>query len=93
MVDMATNWYELGAILLEERQEAQLKIIESTHGSNVKKCCSAMLRYWIDKHPEATWHQLVTALRSPGVDLDAVASSIERNFSSKNYLSLDYYFC
>ena len=92
MVDMAANWYELGAILLEEKQEAQLKIIESTHGSNVKKCCSAMLRYWIDKHPEATWHQLVTALRSPGVDLDAVASSIERNFSCKNhYLPLDYY--
>ena len=83
MVDMAANWYELGAILLEKRQEARLKVIKSTHGSNVIECCSAMLRYWIDKHPKATWHQLVTALRSPGVDLNTVASSIEGNFASK----------
>lgn len=83
MVDMAANWYELGAILLEENQEAQLKVIGSTHGSNVRKCCSTMLRYWIDKHPGATWHQLVTALRTPGVDLNSVASNIENNFTSK----------
>ena len=83
MIDMATNWYELGAILLEEKQEAQLEVIDSTHGSNVRKCCAAMLRYWIDKHPKASWHQLVTALRSPGVDLDSVASKIEKHFTSK----------
>ena len=84
LVDMAPNWYDLGAVLLEERQERQLRVIESTYGSNVKRCCSAMLRYWLDKQPEATWHQLVTALRSPGVDLDAVASHIEENYTSKN---------
>lgn len=67
---------------MEEKEEAQLKIIESTHGNNVKKCCMVMLKYWIDKHPKATWHQLVTALRSPGVDLDSVATSIEEDFTS-----------
>ena len=82
VTDMATNWYELGAMLLEEKEEAQLKIIEGTHGNNVKKCCMVMLKYWIDKHPKATWHQLVTALRSSGVDLDSVATSIEENFTS-----------
>ena len=85
MAEVVSNWYELGAILLEEKQEAQLKMIESTHGSNVKKCCLAMLRYWIDKHPQATWHQLVTALRSSGVDLDTVASNIEERFTDTNY--------
>ena len=81
VTDMASEWYELGAMLLEEKEESQLKVIESTHGNNVKKCCMAMLKYWLDKHPEATWHQLVTALRSSGVDLDSVAASIEGNFS------------
>ena len=82
MIHMAPNWYVLGAILLEETEEEQLKIIESTHGSDVQKCCLVMLKYWLDKHPQATWRQLVTALRSPGVDLDAVASRIEKTFAS-----------
>ena len=88
VIDLATDWYELGAILLDEREEAQLKVIESTHGNDVKKCCKAMLRYWIDNHPEATWHQLVTALRSRGVDLHNVATRIEGNlsdYSKENY--------
>ena len=88
MVYVASNWYELGAMLLEEEQESQLKLIQSTYGSDVKKCCLDMLRYWTDTHPEATWHQLVTALRSPGVDLAAVASDIEKNFTGKNIIIL-----
>ena len=83
MVHMAPNWYEVGAMLLDVTQESQLKLIRATHGSDAKKCCLAMLQNWMDTHPEATWHQLVTALRSPGVDLTAVASDIERNFIGK----------
>ena len=45
-----------------------------------------MLQYWMEAHPEATWHHLVTALRSPGVDLTAVASDIESNFNGRNYV-------
>ena len=78
---LATNWYELGAMLLEENQEGHLKLIKSTHGNDSKKCCLAMLQYWWDTHPEAAWHHLVTALRSPGVDLGTVASVIERDFT------------
>jgi len=81
---VAPNWYELGAMLLREEQEAQLKLIQSTHSNDVRRCCLAMLQCWMDTHPEATWHYLVTALRSPGVDLDSVASDIEKNFAGKN---------
>lgn len=80
---MAPNWYEVGAMLLDMKQESQLKLIRATHGSDVRKCCLAMLQYWMDTHPEATWHQLVAALRSPGVELVAVASDIEKDFAGK----------
>ena len=80
---VASNWYELGAMLLEEVQESQLKLIQSTYGSDVRKCCLAMLQYWMDTHPEATWDHLVIALRSPGIDLTAVASDMEKNFTGK----------
>ena len=84
MVHLAPNWYELGAMLLKEEQESQLKLILATYGNDVKKCCWALLQYWMDTHPKATWHHLVTALRSPGVDLAAVASEIEKDFEGKN---------
>ena len=38
----------------------------------------------MDTHPEATWHQLITALRSPGVNLVAVAFDIEKKFTGNN---------
>lgn len=81
---IASSWYEVGAVLLEEEQEARLKLIRDTHGNNVRSCCLAMFQYWMETHPEATWHHLVTTLRSPGVDLAAVASDIEKNFTGKN---------
>lgn len=81
VVHMAPNWYELGAMLLKEEQEAELKLIKSQYGNDVRKCCLTMFQYWMGIDPEATWHHLTTALRSEGVGLDAVASEVEKNFS------------
>ena len=80
---MAPNWYEVGAMLLEVEQESQLALIQANHGGDVRKCCLAMLRYWMDTHPKATWHHLVAALVSPGVNLLVVASNIQKNFTGK----------
>ena len=78
---MAPSWYEVGAMLLDVTQEPQLKLIQATYGNDAKKCCLAMLQKWMDTHPKATWHHLVTALRSPGVDLATVAANVEGNFT------------
>ena len=78
---MAPNWYEVGAMLLDVTQESELNLIQATYGSDAKKCCLAMLKKWMNTHPEATWHHLVTALRSPGVDLAAIAADIEKKFT------------
>ena len=82
---MAPNWYEVGAMLLEVEQESQLRLIQASYGSDLRKCCLAMLQYWMDTHPKATWHHLVAALMSPGVNLAAVASDIKKNFNGKIY--------
>ena len=79
---IAPNWYEVGAMLLDVTEEPQLILIKADNGSDAKKCCLAMLQYWKDTH-QATWHHLVTALRSPGVHLAVVAADIERNFTGK----------
>ena len=80
---LATSWYELGAMLLEVKKAGHLNLIQTTHGSDAKRCCLAMFQYWMNTDPKATWHHLVTALRSPGVEMSAVASEIEGNFKGK----------
>ena len=83
MDSRAPNWYEVGAMLLEVEQESRLKLIHTDHGSDAKKCCLAMLQYWMDTHPKANWHHLVAALMSPGVNLAVIAADIEKNFTGK----------
>ena len=80
MAQLAPNWYDLGTTLLDVEQASELKVIHANKINDVRECCSAMLQYWIDTHPEATWVHLVTALKSPGLNLAAVASDIEQHF-------------
>ena len=88
---LAPNWYQLGIMLLEEKDERHLRIIKDTHGSDKQRCCLEMLQYWMETHPKATWCDLVTALKSPGVELTAVASDIERSFTGKTLLCTHVY--
>ena len=80
---MASNWYEVGAMLLDVTQESVLDLIQATYGSDAKKCCLSMLKKWMNTHPEATWHHLVAALSSPGVEMVTVASDIKKKFKGK----------
>ena len=36
-----------------------------------------MLMYWLESHSNATWNDLVKALRTPGVDMNNVATMVE----------------
>ena len=75
---VAPQWYELGIELLSEDQENHLDIIKSDHSSDHKKCCTEMFWHWLRTDPKASWHQLVTSLRSPAVELPSVAADIEK---------------
>ena len=80
---VATKWYELGAMLLNEEQEYKLKEIQSNFGSDVHKCCLQMFHFWIESHPDANWYILVEALQSPGVELGTIAFNIKKTFRGK----------
>ena len=73
------KWFELGIALLNNDQLRQLKVIE-TNNSEVTRRCTEMLMYWLESHSRATWHDLVKALKAPGVDLNNVATMVEENF-------------
>ena len=83
------KWYELGIALLDEAQLSQLDSIMSNH-NEATRCCTAMLKYWLQIHPSATWHELINALRSSGVELNNVATMVEKLLPGK-YLYLKFH--
>jgi len=42
-----------------------------------------MLELWLNRQPNATWNQLIKALRAPGIELNNVASKIEKMLLSE----------
>ena len=77
-------WYKLGVKLLNEEQESHLDIIESNRAGDNETCCLDMFRYWLSTNADASWKQLMEALRSPGVKLPVVAADIEKMLTGKS---------
>jgi len=78
-------------MLLKEEQGSQLRQIKSNRGQDVKKCCFEMFNYWKKTHPDANWYHLLAALKSPGVELHAIATDIEKKFNG-NEITVTLYF-
>ena len=78
-VKVSSKWYELGIELLDDDQLAQLRVITANY-TDVTRQCSEMFIYWLQTHPNATWFQLVAALRAPGIEMNSVAATLERDF-------------
>ena len=72
------QWYVLGLKLLKKEQESQLDIIKSNHPGDNQMCCMEMFWYWLSTNTDASWQQLIEALRLPIVKLSAVAADIEK---------------
>ena len=84
---VASKWFQLGLELFDEKEEHLLNNIKSTQKENDDKCLE-MFCVWTMSHSDATWSQIVEALKSPGVYLVAVTDELEKNFIGNN----DYLF-
>ena len=78
------KWYDLGIELLEPEDTHTLDEIEKNHPTDVSTCCTKMFRLWLDKQPEASWEQLIEALREPNIELNELANTIEQELISIN---------
>ena len=43
-------------------------------------CCTKMLQLWLERQPDATWEQLIQALKE--VEMNELGSTIEQELSS-----------
>ena len=81
--EVAPQWKDLGVQLLRPDQQKQLGIIELDHPRDAVECCKCVLNKWLDTTTDATWNQLISALRSPTVQLDYLAAQIENKMSAE----------
>ena len=73
--DVSTKWHDLGLELLEQDDEENLNEIEANNSNDVSKCCKEMFRLWLRKCTNATWNQLIQALKE--IELNNLAAKIE----------------
>ena len=73
-------WRDLGIELLGQDGRADLDVIKANHSDKVTKCCSAMLTLWRQRQTNASWSQLIEALKQ--LKLNRVATEIEKLLKS-----------
>ena len=72
-IEITTKWFELGLELVDDHKV--LRVIETDHRNDSNTCCRVMFEKWLEKTPDASWEQLVTALNTIGMNTAAVVVS------------------
>ena len=75
-ITIYTRWRDLGLELLDSNMI--LNVIEFDHPRDIDTCCRVMFEKWLDKTPDASWSQLVTALNN--IEMNTAADAISKMF-------------
>ena len=75
--NVGSKWYDLGLKLFNEQQlcTQRLKNIRDIY-PNDELQCGEMLECWINATPEATWNDLINALRE--INSSSIADNIKK---------------
>ena len=77
------KWHDLGIELLDPDDVEELDKIKAQYPQDLNECCKAMFQLWLRKQPDASWNQLIEALRQPGIELDTLASKVQQMLQPK----------
>ena len=77
-IEITTKWYELGLELVDSNKD--LKVIETDNPRSTNTCCRVMFEKWLEKTPNASWSQLVTALDN--IKMNTAADAVRKLFKS-----------
>ena len=73
--EVSSKWHDLGLELLEQEDEEKLNEIETNNPNDASKSCKEMFQLWLRKCTNATWNQLIQALKD--IKLNSIATLIE----------------
>ena len=81
---VSTKWHDLGIELLGDKNLQALDEIEKNYPRDASTCCTKMFQLWLERQPEASWRQLIQALREPNIEMNELAITIEQKLISIN---------
>ena len=81
---VSTKWHDLGIELLGDENLQALDEIEKNYPRDASTCCTKMFQLWLERQPEASWRQLIQALREPNIEMNELANTIEQKLMSIN---------
>ena len=81
---VTTKWHDLGIELLGDESLQALDEIQKNNPRDVSMCCTKMFQLWLERQPDASWRQLIQALREPNIELNELANTIEQKLISIN---------
>ena len=76
-INIATKWHELGLFLFDNN--TILQVIKIDHHS-VEERCLKMFQAWLERTPDASWNQLITALNM--IEMKTAANTISKLYQS-----------
>ena len=77
------KWKDLGTNLLKLRNYYKIDMIAADYPHDDVRCFREVLHTWLETTPDASWYQLIRALRSPTVQLDSLADQLEKMLDIK----------
>ena len=79
MKQAAHKWKDLGIELMEDHYK--IHMIAANHPHDDVRCFKEVLQRWLEISPDASWNQLIRALRS--VELVSFADQLEKMLGIK----------
>ena len=69
---VAPIWHDIAVGL--DIEAPQLKLIATDNANDSQRCCMEMFCYWLESRPDASWENLIHAIKV--VDLSYVATDV-----------------
>ena len=82
-IKAAHKWRDLGIQLLKYDPIRTSDMIAADNPHDVVSCCEHVFQRWLETSADASWNQLIIALRSPTVQLDSFADELEQMMSKE----------
>ena len=86
--DVSSQWYSIGLELLGQQEVPLLNTIKADNLEDASKCTVEMFLKWLEREPDASWNQLIQALRKPNIKLETLASKVEKMLSEGTVVTI-----
>ena len=83
--NVANNWRNLGVQLLPPDRLNLLNILEENNPRDVVSCRNSLFEKWLEITADATWNQLIGALRA--MQLYHIAAELEQKLATECKIS------